>query len=261
MEIIPVIDLLNGNVVQARHGDRQHYPPIRSSLCKGSEPLAIVQALLELYPFKQLYIADIDAIQKRGNHRQIISEIRARYPHLQIWLDAGIGSVEDLNAWNGLAVTWVIGSESLHTMDDYTNLMRQCGENHTEENYGEENNSEANHGEANNSEEDHILSLDFTVAGYQGPAELLSVSAQWPARVIAMTLGHVGSNLGPDFQLLAELVNRKAPHKIYAAGGVRHMADIQQLCENGVDGALIASALHTQQINAAELNRILSPDA
>lgn len=246
MEIIPVIDLLNGSVVQARRGDRQHYPPIRSSLCKGSEPLAIVQALLELYPFKQLYIADIDAIQKRGNHRRIIEEIRARYPLLQIWLDAGIGSVEDLSAWNGLAVRWVIGSESLRTMDDYTNLMRQCEEN--------------NDGE-NNSEENHILSLDFTVAGYQGPAELLRISAQWPARVITMTLGHVGSNLGPDFQLLKELINNKTTHKIYAAGGVRHMADIQRLSEAGVDGALIASALHTQQITAAELNRILSPGA
>ncbi len=238
MEIIPVIDLLNGNVVQARRGDRQHYLPMRSSLCQGSEPLAIVQALLELYPFKQLYIADIDAIQKRGNHRQIVAEITARYPHLQIWLDAGIGSVRELDAWGGLALTYVIGSESLHNIDDYTNLRRHCGGNQPEEN--------------------PILSLDFTATGYQGPAELLSTSAQWPARVIAMTLDHVGSNLGPDFQLLRKLIDRKSTHKIYAAGGVRHLADIQQLRDTGVDGALIASALHTQQITTAELDSILS---
>lgn len=234
MEIIPVIDLRKGHVVQARFGDRQYYSPIHSSLCESSEPLAIVQALLELYPFKRLYIADIDAIQKRGNHREVVSEIKIHYPNLEIWLDAGIGCVEDLSAWDNLAVTWVVGSESLRTMRDYMNLMRQF--------------------ERNDIEEDHILSLDFTATGYQGPIELLQASAQWPAKVIVMTLGHVGSNLGPDFQLLTKLIDSKTTHKIYAAGGVRDISDIQQLVESGVSGALVASALHTQKITTTELN-------
>ena len=232
-EIIPVIDLLDGQVVHARHGDRQHYQPIQSSLCHGSEPLAIVQALLELYPFDQLYIADLNAIQKRSNHQQIIANIQAHYPHLQIWLDAGIGCANDLSAWSGISLNWVFGSESLHKLSDYLSLRKLCGDN-------------------------HILSLDFTSHGYQGPSELIAESTRWPGKIIAMTLGSVGSSSGPDFQTLAQLINRSSGQKIYAAGGVRHEADIRQLKKMGVGGALIASALHNQQITSAELGSLLN---
>jgi len=69
MIIIPVLDLMNGEVVHAKHGNRHEYLPIKSVLTYSSEPLAVVQALLALYPFKQLYIADINAIQKTGSHK------------------------------------------------------------------------------------------------------------------------------------------------------------------------------------------------
>jgi len=235
LEIIPVIDLLDGQVVHARRGDRQHYQPIQSSLCNGSEPLTILQALLELYPFDQLYIADLNAIQKRNNHLQIIADIKTRYPHLQIWLDAGISDVNDLSAWSGINLNWVIGSESLRKLDDYLSLKKLCGEN-------------------------HVLSLDLTVQGYQGPSELIKKSTYWPDKVIAMTLSQVGSDSGADNQILAQLINRSSGQKIYAAGGVRHRMDIQQLKEMGAGGALIASALHNQQITSAELGSLLNID-
>lgn len=232
-EIIPVIDLLDGQVVHARRGNRQHYQPILSSLCNGSEPLTVAQALLELYPFDQLYIADLNAIQKRGNHQGIIASLKARYPRLKIWLDAGIGCTNDLNTWQKLELNWVIGSESLRKLEDYLNLKKLCGEN-------------------------HVLSLDFAAQNYQGPSELIKESTYWPDKVIAMTLSQVGSGSGPDSQILAQLINRSNGQKIYAAGGVRHTMDIQQLKEMGASGALIASALHNQQITSAELGKLLN---
>jgi phosphoribosylformimino-5-aminoimidazole carboxamide ribotide isomerase len=236
-EIIPVIDLLDGQVVHARRGDRQHYQPIQSSLCAGSEPLTIVQALLELYSFDQLYIADLNAIQKRSNHLQTIADIQARYPHLQIWLDAGISCANDLSAWSGINLNWVIGSESLCKLDDYLSLKKLCGES-------------------------HALSLDFALGptgqGYLGPAELFKESSCWPDKVIAMTLSQVGSGSGPDSQILAQLIDRSSGQKIYAAGGVRHTMDLQQLKDMGIGGALIASALHNQQITSAELGKLLN---
>lgn len=234
-EIIPVIDLLDGRVVHARRGNRQHYQPIQSSLCDGSDPITILQALLELYPFDQLYIADLSAIQKRNNHQGIIADIKAHYPHLQIWLDAGISCANDLNTWQKPELNWVIGSESLRKLDDYLNLKKLCGEN-------------------------HVLSLDFAAQGYQGPSELIKESTYWPDKVIAMTLSQIGSDSGPDSQILAQLINRSNGQKIYAAGGARHTMDVQQLKEMGASGALIASALHNQQITSAELGKLLNTD-
>jgi phosphoribosylformimino-5-aminoimidazole carboxamide ribotide isomerase len=68
VKLIPVVDLLNGEVVHARKGQRSHYLPLQSSLCQGTQPETVVGALLDLYPFRTLYIADLDAIQRRGSH-------------------------------------------------------------------------------------------------------------------------------------------------------------------------------------------------
>ena len=46
MQVIPVIDLSRGRVVHARRGQRELYQPLRSPLCVGSEPLAVVEGLL-----------------------------------------------------------------------------------------------------------------------------------------------------------------------------------------------------------------------
>ena len=88
MEIIPVIDLMHGQVVHARFGHRQHYQPIQSNLCHSSDPISIISALLELYPFERLYIADLDAIQGQSNHFQMIQAIKDTFPKLEIWLDS-----------------------------------------------------------------------------------------------------------------------------------------------------------------------------
>lgn len=226
MEIIPVIDLLDGRVVHARRGERQHYLPIQSSLCNSSEPLDVLQALLELYPFDQLYIADLNGIQKRGNHYDTIMSIRNHHPDLGLWLDCGFSDVADLEGWRDSGVNFVIGSESLNNIASYTALKLACN---------------------------HVLSLDFTASGYQGPAELLQEAMHWPDKVIAMTLSQVGSNLGPDEEKLASIMQLSNSSKIYAAGGIRGMADLLRLKNMHVSGALIATALHSGALTGTEI--------
>ncbi len=228
MEIIPVIDLLDGRVVHARRGERQHYRPLQSSLCNSNEPLDILQALLELYPFDQLYIADLNGIQKRGNHYDIIRSIRQLYPDLKLWLDCGLSEVDDLKIWRDSGVSFVIGSESLDSMASYTALNLACKQN-------------------------YILSLDFTTSGYQGPPELLQDPAQWPNQVITMTLSQVGSNLGPDEEKLAGIMQQSSGSKIYAAGGIRGMDDLSRLKNMHVSGALVATTLHAGKLAGAEI--------
>jgi phosphoribosylformimino-5-aminoimidazole carboxamide ribotide isomerase len=235
LEIIPVIDLMDGHVVHARFGDRQLYQPIQSSLCANSEPLAVVEALLELYPFEKLYIADLDAIQGRGNHREMISLISQRYPELKLWLDAGISKANDLENWLDITLDVVIGSESLDSLADFESI-KKCFP-----------------------AQNHVLSLDFTAQGFQGPDALLLQSECWPQRLIAMTLGRVGSNSGPDEQTLRKLTNRAHGRAIYAAGGVRNIQDIRDLQQMGVAGALVASALHTGRLAGQDIAAICKP--
>lgn len=223
MEIIPVIDLMQGQVVHARYGQRQHYQAIQSALTDSSLPLAIVAALLELYPFKRLYVADLDAIRGLGNHLATIVEIARHYPQLEIWLDAGIGNSESLGIWQGLRLTHVIGSENLLSSLDLAEISQQLQGN-------------------------LVLSLDFNQTGFLGDAALQTNTTHWPDKMIVMTLSQVGSQLGPAMDQLQTVLRMAQGRQIFAAGGVRNNADIELLQTINVSGALVATALHNKKL-------------
>lgn len=229
MEIIPVIDLMHDHVVHARFGQRQHYQPIRSLLCQSSAPIDIVSALFELYPFKRIYIADLNAIMGQSNHSPVISHIQMQYPDIEIWLDAGIKNANALALWEKVKVTHVIGSENLATTHDLTEISHQLNG-------------------------DYVLSLDFNQAGFIGPAGLQNNTEYWPEKVIAMTLSQVGSQLGADIERLQAVINNAKGRAVYAAGGVRNNDDINVLQELCVAGALVATALHNKKLSLAKIN-------
>ncbi len=64
MQMIPVLDLLDGHAVRAVRGERSRYRPIRSSLCATSEPIAVAQALVAATLARTLYVADLGAIMR-----------------------------------------------------------------------------------------------------------------------------------------------------------------------------------------------------
>jgi phosphoribosylformimino-5-aminoimidazole carboxamide ribotide isomerase len=234
MQIIPVIDLLNGVVVHAKKGERQHYQPIQSFLTSSSKPLEIVAALLEIYPFTQLYIADLNAIQKTAGayktNYHVIEAITQHYPSLTLWVDAGISNNHELITWGELNIRLVLGSENFASIDNY------CSLKHLEKNF--------------------VLSLDFMSHGYQGPAELLTQNEHWPQDVIVMSLANVGANQGANIPLLSEFMNHKKDLNVYAAGGIRDVDDLILLKQIGVDGVLIATALHQKQITTKALETL-----
>ncbi len=240
MLLIPVIDLLHGQVVHARRGERENYRPIQSSLCAGSEAHNIVAALLALHPFANLYIADLNAIQKKSENLNKIKELHEAFPSLTLWLDAGIG---DAAHYQQLAAQQlgrlVIGSETLHD----TALLKLRPNNAI-------------------AKTAPVLSLDFIGDQFRGPPALQNNPDLWLDDIIAMTLSRVGADSGPDFDRLSQLIalsQQRTPHKnIYAAGGVRHSADLHQLRAMGVSGALVASALHDGRITRNDLTSFVA---
>ena len=233
MDIIPVIDLMQGQVVRARRGDRQHYRPIESGLCPGtSAPRDIVRALLELYPFNKLYIADLDAIRGGEPHLQIVHDIRMHHPELEIWLDAGCCTPAAVDRWHGMGIRHVIGSENLSSTAQL-HALRQHLDTATS-----------------------ILSLDYASTGPIGPPEIFEDATLWPATVIAMTLARVGSESGPDMATLQSLKNRVSARQLIAAGGVRTIDDLRTLADMQIAGVLIASALHDGHLTRPDIERL-----
>jgi phosphoribosylformimino-5-aminoimidazole carboxamide ribotide isomerase len=235
LHIIPVIDLLNGVVVHAKKGLRQHYQPIQSQLSASYQPLDVVKSLLDFYPFTQLYIADLNAIQKLNSsyatNLEVIKAIQQQYPKLTLWLDAGISNSEELDMWDKLKAKIVLGSEKFTSIGNYLSLSSTI--------------------------KNSILSLDFFVDGYHGPAELLTHHEYWPQDVIVMTLVNVGVNSGINIELLNKMRENAEGFNLYAAGGVRNIDDLNLLKSMHINGALLATSLHQRQISTDDINAIL----
>jgi phosphoribosylformimino-5-aminoimidazole carboxamide ribotide isomerase len=231
MQLIPVLDLKGGEVVHARMGDRDRYQPLASALCETAAPHDVVNALLELYRFPVIYIADLDAIERRGDHFELLAAIRQCHPRLELWVDSGLSDQRQMQAFlrAGFARP-VLGSEALRDLDLLSTLNGVQG----------------------------VLSLDFVGDVFRGPKTLLEDSALWPNEVIAMQLDRVGSGAGPNFARLRAL-RRRAPEKhLYAAGGVSGLEDLKRLGRLGVEGALLATALHDRTLGARDIEALIS---
>jgi phosphoribosylformimino-5-aminoimidazole carboxamide ribotide isomerase len=232
--VVPVLDLVGGLVVHARAGERDRYRPLAGSkLVDSAEPVAVVKALLALHPFRTFYLADLDAIRGRGDHRPLLVELTTRFPDLTFWVDAGIASedrLRDLAALSG--VRPVLGSES----QEDPRLLRRALELVPER---------------------ILLSLDWRGEELLDPAGLHTRPELWPGDVLVMTLVRVGTASGPDFARL-EAVHRTAGsgRRIWAAGGVRGLDDLLELRARGIAGALVATALHEGRLGRTELARL-----
>ena len=227
MEIIPVIDIRRGQVVHAVKGQRQNYRPLQTSLCESNSPEDIVQAFISSYPFKTIYIADLDAIEGQSDNDQIIEQLHDKFQSVTFWVDQGISSTvkfKDL-----LSRQHVIGSETNISPDILNEIII--------------------------SSPNIILSLDFQANTFLGVQNLLQKTSLWPGRIIIMSLARVGSDNGPDYELISSLKKTAGDRKIYVAGGVRHETDLNLLNDMGIDGVLLATALHTERITSEILKK------
>jgi phosphoribosylformimino-5-aminoimidazole carboxamide ribotide isomerase len=229
MDVVPVLDVARGQVVRGVKGDRASYKPIVSPLAEGSEPAGIARALLGVYPFRKLYIADLDGIEGRGRNVHLVPALSAVAGTTELWIDAGIASRKAARSVLAAPVTTlIVGSESIERVGEFEEIIAEAPLR-------------------------TILSLDFRGSEFMGPRRLLDDETLWPDRVIVMTLGRVGSGEGPDLERLGAIIGRAGKRKIYAAGGVRNRADLMALRHCAAAGVLVASALHEGAITAQDM--------
>lgn len=90
MQIIPVLDLWQNQVVHARAGQRATYKPIQSKLCNSSEPVEVLKALTAYYPITHCYLADLNALQQQTAQTEIINNLAQHFPQITFYLDSGL---------------------------------------------------------------------------------------------------------------------------------------------------------------------------
>lgn len=235
MEIIPVLDLKDGVVVRARMGQRDLYRPIETPLAATSDPCDVMRGLQSVYRFATVYVADLDAIEGKGDNGAALGRLGAEWPEVVLWVDNGIADAAAAARWLGRGLGHlVLGSES---QSDLALLRRFAGDDRV------------------------ILSLDFRGTTLQGPVGLLSDVSAWPDRIIVMTLARVGSGAGPDIARLTQVRAMAPQRRIYAAGGVRDADDLAALARAGIAGALVATSLHDGRLRRADIDRLTADPA
>jgi uncharacterized protein related to proFAR isomerase len=275
MQVIPVVDIRGGVAVAAVRGDRARYRPLETPLAPSTaDPAAVALGLRTLFPFRTLYIADLDGIEGRGADLSTQARLAQAWRGGELWIDDGGLDSETTNV--GVSPTLALPTRGREPVESLAhNAVPRPPSGRT--GGGDSKRSEViiSHvlgSESQTSVEDFLrarervepsapLSLDFRGDDFIGPPELLEDPALWPSRVIVMTLARVGSGEGPDLARLGMIIARAGRREVYAAGGVRNAEDLRALRGIGAAGALIASALHHGTVTAADLATFAASEA
>ena len=117
MRIIPVIDLMKGEVVQAIRGDRANYRPVQSVLTRDVQPLSVARALQDATGCDEFYIADLDAIMGGQPQWNVVREM-AGGVRAKLSLDAAIAdAAKAMKAIEAGAERAIVCSETLQDLD------------------------------------------------------------------------------------------------------------------------------------------------
>src|SRR5947208_11216238 len=63
VRIIPVIDVMDGQVVRAVGGRRELYQPLESRITASTDPAVVAAAMLRTVGVNELYVADLDGLR------------------------------------------------------------------------------------------------------------------------------------------------------------------------------------------------------
>jgi phosphoribosylformimino-5-aminoimidazole carboxamide ribotide isomerase len=241
MRVVPVIDLKGGTAVHAVRGERERYRPVRSAIAgDDGDALALARAFRSELGLGELYVADLDAIGARGDHRPLLAALAHE---ARVMVDAGVSEPAPARALLDLGAHRVIvGTETLSGPDALDRLLAELPDGAV------------------------ILSLDLRdgralspdprLAGLPALDAIERLGRAGVREAIVLDLARVGSGVGPDVDLIADIHAAFPDLELLAGGGVRDVADLRALDAAGAAGALVATALHRGVIGRRELARL-----
>lgn len=230
MQIIPVLDILNGVVVRGVAGDRASYRPIKSLLTESVDPSIIMKVIQREFAFNTFYVADLDAIQGRAMNGCTIAEMTQFSDALMI--DRGVRTAADVEELLELDVAEVvIALETLPDIATAKSLILEFGAQKLVASIDLKNGQPL----TANPDWQNVSALEIA-------SQLMDVGF---TQLIVLDLASVGTNQGVStLPLCGELKVRSPDARVITGGGIRGAADLQTASEAGIDGLLIASALH-----------------
>ena len=263
MRIIPAIDLLNGVVVHGIAGRRDEYRPLKSCLAADSKPASIAGSLIDVLGLTEFYVADLTAIAGGApdwNAYEVLIGTGA-----SLWIDAGVanrgrGAALAQFADQQPAITGIIvGSESLADASILEELVSLVGPERLifslDLMAGEVRSAACAWEDQDASGTSPRRSLGSSPGHPQLALQIVdAVAAADVRRLIVLDVAAVGTGQGcPTRDLCRDLRCRYPEIELTSGGGIRNMADVDQLAAAGCNAALAATALHDGPISRNDL--------
>ena len=239
MQVIPVLDLMIGQVVLAQGGSRDEYRPVHSRLTGSSQPLDVAQAIFNQTGCNWLYVADIDSFAGAAPNWQVYQQLLDR--GFGLWIDADwltndrYLQIADQLKHEKLKI--IISSETLSSVEQFS-ALKTLAQNNISVIFSLDKKGDA------------VISQTGSLAE-RAPADLVQLAYAHGVRdLIVLDLNQVGT--GQGFQpasssaaLIQSLKQDLPDLRITSGGGVRGPKDVQQWIASGCDHVLVASAIHS----------------
>lgn len=250
--VIPVLDLMIGQIVLAQGGNRDRYLPVESRLIKSSDPVAVARAMFQQTGCDCLYLADIDSFSGAMPNWNVYRDLLET--GFGLWVDADwlsgdryLQIADRIERPERFKV--IVSSETMQTDDQFEVFDRllQLGMQtvFSLDKKGE-----------------HVI-VRPTSSLDDDPLALIEKA--WDAGVrdlIVLDLSLVGT-LGADdrkrhrteTQAMIEKINQcYSGATIISGGGVATANDVQMWLDAGCDHVLVASAIHDCRLTPDEID-------
>lgn len=239
MNVIPAIDLLEGQCVRLYQGDFER----QTSYAR--EPVSLAQEYAAM-GFDALHIVDLDGARSGTQQNQAIIRRIIETSDLTIQLGGGIRTDSQLESWLATGLSRVvIGSLAVMEPGRVSDWLK-------------------NHGA-----ERIVVALDVNVDaigvprvathGWHRTADttLWQCLDQYEAaglqHVLCTDISRDGAMTGPNLALYTEFMDKYPGIQLQASGGVRSIDDLKALQEIGTKSAITGRALLDGKITASEI--------
>jgi phosphoribosylanthranilate isomerase len=228
LELLPAIDIKNGKVIQLSSA-------VSRSNTVMVEPLEVIQRFSSAGS-KWIHLVDLDAAYGTGENAKLIKHL-VQMSQVDIQLSGGIANQKSLDAALATSAKRVnISTAGLEDIDWIKNVIEKYRER-------------------------VCVGLDVSNGSLiaRGSGKVIGdlyhfisvLNEAGCSRIIVTDNSTDGALVGPNFQLLEQVINQSSA-EIVASGGVSNLSDLQQLRKMGLAGAIVGKALYVGQFSIEE---------
>ena len=234
MEIIPAIDIIDGNCVRLTQGDYSKKTEY------SSNPLEVARKF-EDAGLKRLHLVDLDGAKAKKIVNRRVLETITKNTSLKVDFGGGVQSDRDIEvAFASGAAQVTGGSIAVRDSESFEGWLKKYGSEKIILGADAKNRKIAIGGWE---ETTGMEVIDFILAYFEKGVRY----------VICTDVAKDGLLQGPSVELYQEILQAAPGIRLIASGGVSSLKDLEELEKAGVYGAIVGKAFYEGKISLEEL--------